>query len=326
MNKTTIISKGTKDSIHVVLIYPSNNIFGYGETKCYLDEKAAECAASFLNFKNRRTQVFISGYLEHSYSFLARSLISPYLNSGRNIIVLEVFPVLLKSYPIAARLCKLLGILLGEFLAGLSPLGLTAQNLHMIGGSLGAHIAYYASMKYLQLTGKRVSRVTALDPAGPCFRSLPRSERLNSDAADKVDVLHTNIDGFGIAEPSGHVDFYANGGEYQPSMIGSFILPCFLLCSHMRSGKYWVEASKHPNTFIGVRCETVAKVRLGDCYNGTIITNVLGANTDFNKPGIYYLPTRAKSPYRIGARALKKMKYGVNSYLTKPAPDSDLYL
>lgn len=55
--------------------------------------------------------------------------------------------------------------------------------------------------------------LAALDPAGPCFRKVPRVERLNSDAAKRVDVLHTNIDGFGIAEPSGHVDFYANGGN-----------------------------------------------------------------------------------------------------------------
>lgn len=54
---------------------------------------------------------------------------------------------------------------------------------------------------------------TGLDPAGPCFRSVPPTARLHADAAHRVDVLHTNIDGFGIAEPLGHVDFYANGGE-----------------------------------------------------------------------------------------------------------------
>lgn len=53
----------------------------------------------------------------------------------------------------------------------------------------------------------------ALDPAGPCFRNAPYEERLNRDAAEKVDVVHTNIDGFGIADTMGHIDFYVNGGE-----------------------------------------------------------------------------------------------------------------
>ncbi|KAJ0179211.1 hypothetical protein K1T71_004923 [Dendrolimus kikuchii] len=324
MNKSTTVSRKTKESIGLVLIYPSDNFFGQNEAKCYIGKDGTACVAKYLDFRNRKTQVLINGYLDHSYAYIPRSLISSYLARDRNIIVMEAFFVLLKSYPIAARLSKPLGIILGELLADLRHYGLSANTLELIGGSLGAHMAYYASMRYQELTGQRISRLTALDPAGPCFRNLPRVERLNSDAADRVDVLHTNIDGFGIAAPSGHVDFYANGGEYQPSMTGSFILPCFLLCSHVRSALYWVEALKYPEAFIGVRCDTVSKVRVGDCYNRTITTNVLGVNTDFNKPGIYYLPTRAKAPYHVGVKALKKAKYGVNTYLLKPSPDKDM--
>lgn len=43
---------------------------------------------------------------------------------------------------------------------------------------------------------------------------MPINQRFNANAANRVDVLHTNIDGFGLAEPCGHVDFYANGGVY----------------------------------------------------------------------------------------------------------------
>lgn len=107
-------------------------------------------------------------------------------------------------------------------------------------------------------------------------------------------------------------------------MFGSFILPCFQLCSHVRSVWYWLEALKYPDAFIGVRCDNITKVRNGDCYNGTVRTNVLGANTNFNRPGIYYLPTRPKSPYHIGDKALKQARFGVNSYLLKAAPDMDI--
>lgn len=61
---------------------------------------------------------------------------------------------------------------------------------------------------------------------------MPNEERLNPDAADKVDVVHTNMDGFGIADAMGHVDFYVNGGKvfftlrrYAPIII-FIILPC----------------------------------------------------------------------------------------------------
>ncbi|KAH9641595.1 hypothetical protein HF086_017119 [Spodoptera exigua] len=163
-----------------------------------------------------------------------------------------------------------------------------------------------------------------LDPAGPCFRNVPPTSRLHPDAADRVDVLHTNIDGFGIPDRLGHVDFYANGGEYQPYIRGDFIMPCFQLCSHVRSVFYWYQSYSNPDKFIAVQCDSVADARHGNCYDGTLRTNALGPNTNFSKTGVFYLPTNAKSPYYLGLNGLKKRKYGVNDYLMTPAPDEDI--
>lgn len=109
-------------------------------------------------------------------------------------------------------------------------------------------------------------------------------------------------------------------------MIGNFILPCFLFCSHVRSAFYWILSLQNPDKFVAVRCPSVAEARHGDCYNGTITTNVLGSETDFEKPGVYYLPTSERLPYYIGDRGLNKRKYDVNEYLLKPAPDEDIVL
>jgi hypothetical protein len=141
-----------------------------------------------------------------------------------------------------------------------------------------------------------------LDPAGPCFRSLPLEYRFNPSDAEKVDVIHTNIDGFGMAERMGHVDFYVNGGEFQPGDIP--YIPCLIVCSHLRAVLYWWQALENPRKFIGVKCESVQDARLANCYNNTV-TNYLGAKTDFEQTGIFYLPTSNEFPYFRGRDGLK---------------------
>lgn len=112
-------------------------------------------------------------------------------------------------------------------------------------------------------------------------------------------------------------------GEYQPAMTGNFILPCFLVCSHVRAAFYWNLAFKNTDKFVGVRCDSVAKVRHGRCYDSLIETNYLGPKTNFSKPGIYYLPTTEFVPYFV-EDGTKSREYGVNNYLLKTAPDKDL--
>ncbi|KFM82551.1 Pancreatic triacylglycerol lipase, partial [Stegodyphus mimosarum] len=57
--------------------------------------------------------------------------------------------------------------------------------------------------------------------AGPFFNGVKEIVRLDKGDASFVDVIHTNapgnrLEGYGLNEPIGHVDFYPNGGENQP--------------------------------------------------------------------------------------------------------------
>ncbi|XP_061706595.1 lipase member H-like [Cydia pomonella] len=326
MNASTEFTDKTRRSLKAVVMMPSAGYVRSRETSCRLSVAGAACAARWLDLKRRRTQVLIAGYLDASFSPVVRSVAGAYLNLGRNVILVEVFPLLIRTYPMAARITRPLGRLLGEFLAELTRRGLPPSRLEISGGSLGAHIAYYASVKYRELTGRKPARLTGLDPAGPCFRNLPPWERFNAGGAERVDALHTNIDGFGIAHPMGHVDFYANGGEFQPSMVGDFIMPCFLLCSHLRSAFYWLLAYDNPDKFIAVRCDTMEQARRGDCYDKPVVFNFLGPKTNHSKPGIYYLPTSERTPYYLGEEGLKKRRYGHNDYLLKTSvePEGDV--
>lgn len=87
------------------------------------------------------------------------------------------------------------------------------SNLHLIGHSLGSHVAGFAGKEIQILTeGKKFGRITALDPAGPFFEMAEEKPwaRLAKTDAEVVDVLHTDIFGFGYRKPLGTVDFYAN--------------------------------------------------------------------------------------------------------------------
>ncbi|KAG7300645.1 hypothetical protein JYU34_014952 [Plutella xylostella] len=256
----------------------------------------------FFDFKRKKTVLYAVGFFDSSVFPHSQAVASSYSRRGYNVLVSETFNFLTHIYPVSVRLSRSIGKKLGELLVKLTQQGLTADNLELVGLSLGAHIVGYAAKHFYSVTGQKPSRVTGLDPAGPCFRSLPPNMRLDASDGQRVDVLHTNIDGFGMAEPIGHVDFYANGGEFQPGDIP--YVPCLVVCSHLRSVLYWWQALEHAKKFIGVQCDSVQEARFANCYNNSQ-TNYLGSETDFRKPGIYYLPTHNEFPYYRGKEGLK---------------------
>lgn len=65
-------------------------------------------------------------------------------------------------------------------------------------------------------TGKKLSRITATDAAGPGFENVNPESRLDKHDARFVDVIHTDTNYYGIFKPIGHVDFYVNEGKNQP--------------------------------------------------------------------------------------------------------------
>lgn len=70
----------------------------------------------------------------------------------------------------SARITRIIGKKLGQFLVKLTQQGLKAEDLELSGLSLGAHIAAFAAKHFYAVTGKKPARITGLDPAGPCFR------------------------------------------------------------------------------------------------------------------------------------------------------------
>ncbi|XP_063830262.1 pancreatic lipase-related protein 2-like [Ostrinia nubilalis] len=171
---------------------------------------------------------------------------------------------------------------IGQFLDFLNALtGTPFSSIHLIGHSLGAHVAANAGK---ELEG-RVARITGLDPAGPLWG--PNPYRLKPSDAVYVEAIHTDRGTFGTSENVADADFYPNGGSKQPG--------CFTaLCDHSRSYELFA-ASINNGNLVGKKCSGLTQMKLNSCRG---IELPLG-NDELQKTGsgIYRLNTGRSYPY-----------------------------
>lgn len=137
-----------------------------------------------------------------------------------NIIIVDWSPLSVALYSEAHRLSTIVGQQLTSFLLFLSKsAGLKMSTIHLIGHSMGAQISGFAGHRVNKAINEKIGRITGLDPAAPLYEwpsVRPLDEVLDSGDANFVDVIHTNGKHFGVVHPSGHVDYYPNGGRNQP--------------------------------------------------------------------------------------------------------------
>lgn len=155
-----------------------------------------------------------------------------------------------------------------------------ADDIHLIGFSLGSHVAHFASKWFTSLSSRngfdsvKIGRITGLDPAARHFQGYNGSY-LNSNDAKFVDIIHTSAvayDGnyldflsqrFGFSEPVGTVDFYPNGGTPpQPdceamTYYSSPSITEYFSCHHNKATDYFTDSLLNlPLTkFISVPCD-----------------------------------------------------------------------
>ncbi|XP_033738103.1 pancreatic lipase-related protein 2-like isoform X2 [Pecten maximus] len=191
--------------------------------------------------------------------------------------------------------------------------GAKLSDFHLIGHSLGAHTSGYTG--YL-LHGK-IGRISGCDAAEPDFENHPQMIRLDESDAMFVDVIHTNgapisSGGAGLMQQSGHVDFYANGGETQPGCPGQISgifgqifsgkfdhLGDTVSCSHSRSHEYFTESINSPCPFTGYPCSSYDNFQKGLCLNcaGSGCAQMGYYADQYHARGKLYLNTESSSPY-----------------------------
>ncbi|XP_069784532.1 lipoprotein lipase-like isoform X2 [Narcine bancroftii] len=240
-----------------------------------------------------------------------------------NVIIVDWLNRAHQHYPIAAQNIQPVGQDIAKLINWLeNQERIPASRMHLIGYSLGAHVAGHAG----SLVPTRVGRITGLDPAGPVFEGVSALERLSPDDATFVDVLHTFTReslgmSIGIRQPVGHVDIYPNGGSFQPgcdlqkavnniALYGIYAFSEAVKCEHERSIHLFIDSLLHKDQpCVAFRCSNHRSFEKGMCLTcrknrcnalGYSVTQVRA-----RKSSKMYLKTRAEMPFRVYHYQLK---------------------
>ncbi|CAO2594439.1 Endothelial lipase [Lemmus lemmus] len=239
-----------------------------------------------------------------------------------NIVVVDWLPLAHQLYTDAVNNVRVVGQRVAGMLDWLQEKEeFSLGNVHLIGYSLGAHVAGYAG-NFVKGT---VGRITGLDPAGPRFETVDINERLSPDDADFVDVLHTYTPSFGLSigirRPVGHIDIYPNGGDFQPGcgfndVLGSFAygissaITEAAKCEHERAVHLFVDSLVNQDKpSFAFQCTDSNRFKKGICLScRKNRCNSIGYNAKKirkKRNSKMYLKTRAGMPFRVNHYQMK---------------------
>ncbi|XP_041360272.1 inactive pancreatic lipase-related protein 1-like [Gigantopelta aegis] len=260
---------------------------------------------------SRPTKVIIHGFQDSGQNSWVSQMVRSLLEKeSMNVFVVDWKKgAKFFDYFQACSDARLIGRIVAKLLETLIDIGASPASLHLIGHSLGAHIAGYVAE---QIPG--VGRITGLDPAGPSFEGRPTSARLDSTDAIFVDVIHTDAEplarlGLGIKMASGHVDFYVNGGVNQPGcpndlsqliqhLFSGHSLIYTFACSHMRAIYLFTESINSRCQFKASPCPqnvSISSTTCNSCHSDCVR---MGYYADIKRPsGTYYIATNENEPY-----------------------------
>ncbi|XP_065217269.1 lipase member H-like isoform X2 [Planococcus citri] len=199
-----------------------------------------------------------------------------------------------KAYPLPAYFTKQVGAIIATLIEELVEKKFASlQNVHVIGHSLGSHVAGAVGSS---VKSGKVARITGLDPAGPAFEHVHQLHNnvLDTSDAEFVDIIHTAGGAAGYMQPLGHADFYPNGGvPPQPGCVETSSLN--VTCSHGRAYNFFADSILYPSSFRAYKCDTWEALKNASCNGYPIV--YMGDETPSTARGIYYLRTEAKSPF-----------------------------
>uniref|UniRef100_A0A1A9W370 Lipase domain-containing protein n=1 Tax=Glossina brevipalpis TaxID=37001 RepID=A0A1A9W370_9MUSC len=270
-------------------------------------------------------KVIIHGFTASRFHNSIKPLKQAYLAQGKDNVLLADWSEAAKvDYPTARKIVRKVSLTLAKILEDfINKFNIEKSEIHVIGHSLGAHIAGCIGHYFVGSLG----RVTGLDPALPLF--TPKSpDGLNSDSALFVDVIHTDYPVFGDLVPRGSVDFYPNYGftgqkgcdEFDLVTASKLIFKSYS-CSHNRAVLLYAESIGLPRNFPSIPCSlhgiksrnvgicqqkiveqglTVTSLReaIANMRNETVV--YMGEAASNSTTGIYFLETYGAPPYGLG--------------------------
>ncbi|XP_053663955.1 pancreatic lipase-related protein 2-like [Anopheles marshallii] len=251
----------------------------------------------------RQLKVLIHGWIADRNHISILPIRTAYLvQDVHNLLVADWSQVAYLLYPKAREQALPVANRIGKILLRfIERVGIDHSQVHIIGHSLGAHIAGNVGRYF----GGKLSRVTALDPAAPLFE-LESKDAIGPDTAQFVDVIHTDALLLGEDIVRGHADFFPNGGHApQP---GCEILDFVTLhtCSHCRATEFFAESIPQPSNFIACACSREEISRMdAHCLPDGRETSLrecvpMGEALEHSVRGTFFTRTSSEAPFGLG--------------------------
>ncbi|XP_053395703.1 pancreatic triacylglycerol lipase-like [Mercenaria mercenaria] len=166
--------------------------------------------------------------------------------------------------------------------------GVSVDKVHIIGHSLGAHIAGYVGK-----TVPGITRITGLDPAEYMYKDTDPRVHLEKSDAQFVDIIHSDGSEYDWVSVTIDIIFH-----YVKPNAQAFYK---LFCSHSRSIHLFIESINTDCPFYGHPCDSISDLdsNKGNCLSCPRgVCPEMGYNADKTLArGKFYLRTRASSPF-----------------------------
>ncbi|XP_068244010.1 pancreatic triacylglycerol lipase-like [Palaemon carinicauda] len=240
----------------------------------------------------RKTKILIHGFLDsNGVTWMLDMMRALLLHDDLNVFMVDWSGGSRALYAQATANIRVVGLEIAHLVNWLkNKTDLKPKDVHIIGHSLGAHLAGYAGEKISGL-----GRITGLDPAEPFFQYMPPVVRLDPTDANFVDVIHTDVEsiifiaqtiGLGLWQPIGHIDFYPNDGRKQPGCNSLYHVPFTALtdgldlfegldsaqkeivaCNHNRAPKLFTDSIRSKCPYMAFQCNSYQQYLNGNCQS-----------------------------------------------------------
>lgn len=206
--------------------------------------------------------IYIPGWWNTPDDESTQAIINALLLRNGLVLLMDTQNSFSSGYVSSASRVKPLSRALYDFIERLYEIGVDPSTLHIVGFSLGAHVAGLAGKMAQKRLNKSIGKITALDPAKPCFSRPP--ERLQRGDANFVHVIHSSPGVVGLEVPIGHVDVYVNGvSGTQPECKGRSLSS---QCDHSLSWRLYIASVTNSSAFLGNYCEDWNALAAKACY------------------------------------------------------------
>nr|XP_021190687.2 phospholipase A1 [Helicoverpa armigera] len=241
--------------------------------------------------KSKKFLVFVSGFNTNVGFNEATKIRNLFMKENSYLIIIDHSSYTNKGsiynakYGMAVKHVKSIGKRLAQLLEDLYKGGVPAQKIHAMGHSLGGQILGHVGENFHKFTGKKIARISSLDPAGPCFYTRPAEEQIRSEVAEYVEVYHCNSGIFGTNSTLADVDFFMNDGKSQPACDEETDV---FRCSHNKCVDMWKQSVLDPKAFTAYKCDNYDDFIKNKCKEST----TAGFRNPLKAKGTYYFSTK----------------------------------